>query len=191
LYALILAFFSSAFALVPPQAFARQKAFVIDGTSRRVGNDWVVSFRVEGGFNEQIENAILSGIPTSFTFHFSLYREVKGWVDDQLFSWKVVRTIHFDNLKRQFSVVMDNEGTRKTFTDFTKAKEAMVTFRDLPVVVAGSLTTQHPYYVKVKAEMIPINMPVVLNEIFFFVSFWEFKTQWHRIDLTNALNSEQ
>lgn len=163
---------------------------IADGTSHRIGNNWVVSFRVEGGFNEQLENAILSGIPTTFTFHFTLCREIKGWVDDQLFSWKVGRTIRFDNLKREFTVVLDNEGNKATFTDFKKAKKAMVTFTNLPVVVAGSLTAQHLYYVKVKAEMIPIELPVVLNELFFFVSFWEFKTPWHRIDLTDAETSE-
>lgn len=173
-----------ALVFLPLPAAARQKAQIVNGHSERIGNDWTVSFHVEGSFTEKMENAILSGISTTFTFYFALYRVVPRWADEKLFSWKVRRTIRFDNLKRQFGVVMDNEATKVVYTDFNEAKKAMVSFEKIPVVVAGSLAAHQQFYVRVKAELDPVDMPIVLNELFFFVSLWDFVTPWTRIDLS-------
>jgi hypothetical protein len=170
--------------LFPAIAQARPKARIIEGVSSREGDTWVVSFRVVDSFTKKMESAISSGVVTTFTYHFDLQRFIEGWADERLYSWKVFRTIRYDNLKQQYEVILDNEGKKQSFTDFEKAKKAMVTFERLPVVVHPSLSAGEQYYVHVKAELDPIKMPVVINVLFFFMTFWDFETPWYRIDLT-------
>jgi Domain of unknown function (DUF4390) len=172
-----------ALALAPVSASARGKASIVESSAHRQGNDWLVSFSVEGSFTEKMENAILSGIPTTFTYYFVLVRQVSGWADEKLFSWKIRRTIRYDNLQREFTVVLDNAGNKAVVTTFEEAKKAMVTFTDLPVVVADSLSADRRYYLRVKAQLDPVDLPIVLSELLFFMSLWDFETPWVRFDL--------
>lgn len=176
--------------LLPIFAQARQQAQIVDAAATRQGNDWVVSFHVAGSFTPKMEDAVMSGIPTTFTYYFALYRQINGWADERLFAWKVQRTIRYDNLKKLFFVVLDNEGDQTSFGNLEDAKEAMVTFKNKPVVVAGSLSVRQVYYLKVKAELDPVKLPIVLSELFFFVSLWDFKTPWVKIDLTEPAGDE-
>ena len=183
----------SVLTLSPQITFAGGKARIIDASSRQVGENWLVNFVAADCFSNKVENAILSGITTTFTFRFTLKREVKGWADERLFSWKVRRSIYFDNLKQKFEVVMDNAGHKEVFTDFNEAKQAMITFKDLPVVVTGALSASNVYYVNIKVELDPVEMPRVLDKLFFFVPLWDFESPWFRIDLAKpetAINNE-
>lgn len=169
--------------LASTSAFAAPKAKIVKADSKKSGRYWVVSFEVEGSFTEKVENAILSGIPTTFTYYFTLRKVVSNWADERLFSWKVNRTIKFDHLKRKFEVLLDNEGNKAVFTDFAEAKKAMIIFKDAPVVVTATLSTEAEYYLEVKAKLAPVKLPAVINQLFFFASIWDFETPWHRIEL--------
>ncbi len=169
--------------IFPAPTFAGGKVRIIDASSRLQNQNWVVNFTAMDCFSDKVENAILSGITTTFTFRFSLKREVSKWADERLFSWKVRRSVHFDNLKQKFEVVMDNAGNKLVFSNFNDAKKAMVTFKEIPVVVAGALSANNNYYVNIKVQLDPVEMPKMLDKLFFFVPLWDFESPWFRIDL--------
>jgi len=169
-------------AVVVDVAFAEETR-VIGATAARKDNVLSVSFEVANAFTEDMENAIMSGVPHTFTYFFEIYRAIDAWPDLRIYHWQVQRTIRYDTLKKTFSVQTDqSERTRHT-SDFAEAKRWMVRFDNYPVGVVQQLDSKFKHFVRVKAKLDPMNWPLFLDKIFFFMNLWSFETPWQRIDL--------
>lgn len=152
-------------------------------TSKRSGHVLSVSFRVDGAFTPKMEEAILSGIPQTFTYFFEVYRVVPAWPDQRIYNWQVRRTIRYDTLKQVFSVDFGQAEPQRQTKDLNQAKQWMTDFTDFPVAVGPALQSGAEHYVRLKAELDPVEWPLYLNRIFFFANLWDFKTPWVRVDL--------
>jgi len=149
----------------------------------RNGHVLSVSFRVDGAFTPKLEEAILTGIPQTFTYFFEVYRVVPAWPDLRIYNWQVRRAIRYDTLKKLFTVDMgQDEGPRQT-KDLDQAKRWMTEFADFPVAVGPALEPGSEHFVRVKAELDPVEWPLYLNRIFIVANLWDFKTPWVRINL--------
>ncbi len=138
-----------------------------------------VSFSVKDAFNEEIEEAILSGIPTSFTFFVKLDRVRSLWLDEGVGSWEFRHTVKYDTLKEEYEITLD-EGPRSVVRtkDFNEMKMIMATGSSIaimPVTLAIGAT----YEVSIKAQMHAIELPSPLNYLFFFMTIFDFETGWH------------
>ncbi len=136
-----------------------------------------VSFRVEEGFTRDIKEAILSGMPTTFTFFIKVQRKRTLWWDEEVGSFRFRHTVRYDNLKEEFTVTLEEDKRDVKVKDIDAAKDLMVRVKDFSIPVRfqdGKI-----YYIKTKAELKTIRLPFPLRYIFFFVSFLEFKTDWY------------
>jgi hypothetical protein len=50
---------------------------------------------------------------------------------------------------------------------------------ELEVRSSSPLESKIPTYFRIKAELDPVRLPLHLEYLFFFVSLWDFKTDWH------------
>lgn len=164
-------------------AVALADALIEGSASSRDDQVITVSFRVANAFTPEMERAILSGIPHTFTFYFEIYRVITAWPDLRIYHWQVRRTVHYDTLKKTFSVDLGDGNPPKHTDNLIEAKKWMVEFTDLPVAVTTSLDRSNAHYLRVKAELDPVKLPLMLNKVFFFINLWSFETPWHRIDL--------
>jgi hypothetical protein len=130
-----------------------------------------------------MEEAILNGIPTTFTIVIKLHRTRAVWLDASIASINLEHTIKYDSLKNEFRVTRSEEGdTELVVKDFETAKKAMAEIRNIRVVSLKELQERGKYQLRVKAELEKVRLPLYLHYVLFFVSLWDFETDWYTVD---------
>ncbi len=153
--------------------------FLITGASDNV----LIYFRVKNCFTLKMEEAILAGIPATFTFIMELYEEREHNLDRMESSFEVRHTIKYDNIKKNFYVTYTEEGKKpEQFTYLAKAKTAMSDLNGFAITPLKRLVRDKRYYVRVKAKLDKVRLPLHLEYVFFFLSLWDFETDWYRQD---------
>jgi hypothetical protein len=140
----------------------------------------LVYARVMNCFTKDMDAAILAGIPTTFTFLLDLYQVRSPWMDKKLIRLTVRHTIKYDNVKRLFYVTSDGVKEPASFQDYESAKQAMADLNGIPVALLKALKKGEYYYVQIKAKLEKVRLPLQMEYIFFFVSLWDFETNWHQ-----------
>jgi len=168
--------------LLPVKSFALD-AKISDFLITNTPNNVIVYFRVNNCFTDEIREAILAGIPTTFTFYLRLYRQRNFWRDKTLTDLEIKHTIKYDNVKKMFYVHYTGyDRNPEQFTSFKRAQAAMSDLNGLAVAPLRVLTRNKRYYVRVKAELDKVRLPLHMEYVFFFVSLWDFETDWYRED---------
>ena len=136
--------------------------------------------RLVNGFKPDMELAVLAGIPATFTMQLDVYQERSFTWDKKIFSQEIKRSIKYDNLKKIFSVFSSNKKEPVIFTEFESAQKAMADFNGIIAAPLSSLTKGKNYYVMIKVKMDKVRLPLHMEYVFFFVSYWDFETSWYR-----------
>ncbi len=95
---------------------ARLTNIIVTNTS----DDLLMYLNVEGAFVDAIKEAILSGVPTTFSFFITLYKVRNLWFDNNLADLKIVHTIKYNNLKKEFAVAKNPVWPWKTKKKYKK-----------------------------------------------------------------------
>jgi len=136
--------------------------------------------RLVNGFKPDMELAVLAGIPATFTMQFDVYQERSFTWDKKIFSQEIKRSIKYDNLKKIFNVFSSNKKEPVIFTEFESAQKAMTDFNGIIAAPLSSLTKGKNYYVMIKVKMDKVRLPLHMEYVFLFVSYWDFETSWYR-----------
>lgn len=146
-------------------------------------DDLLIYLNVEGAFTEEMKSAILSGVPTTFSFYVTLYLIRNFWPDKEIADIKVTHTVKYDNLKKEFTVhrSWENEEPRVT-QSFEEVRKLMIKINSLKVAPLGLLEKGRAYQIKAKAELSKVTLPFYLHYVLFFVSQWDFETETATID---------
>ena len=147
--------------------------------------DLLVFFKIEGCFTREMDEAILNGIPTTFTIFVQLSRARLFWTDESLSAREIEHSIKHDSLKNEFQVRRTEDGSKAlVFKDFAAAKKAMAEVRGLKVAPLQRLVKGNKYQLRVKAELQKVRLPLNLHYVLFFLSLWDFDTDWYTVDFT-------
>jgi len=147
--------------------------------------DLLVFFDIQGCFTREMEEAILNGIPTTFTIIIRLYKTRTLWFDGSISSLKLEHTIKYDSLKNEFRVTRsEDDNNELVFKDFETAKKSMAEISNIKVVALGQLQRKSQYQLRVKAELEKVRLPLYLHYVLFFVTLWDFETDWYTVDFT-------
>ena len=165
--------------LVSPLPLHSETAGIKDILVTNNATHLLVYARVTNCFTADMDAAILAGIPTTFTFLLELYQVRSRWWDKNLIRLTVRRTIKYDNVKRSFYVTSDGNKEPASFQDYESAKQAMADLNGVPVSLLKELKRGEYYYVQIKAKLDKVRLPLHMEYIFFFVSLWDFETDWH------------
>jgi hypothetical protein len=178
LYSAIFLIFSILLLFTP--TLSAENAGIRDLLVSNNANHVLVYARVTNCFTKDIEAAILAGVPTTFTYLLDLFQEQSGWMDKKLSRTTVHCTIKYDNVKKLFLVSADGEKEATAFPDFESAKRAMSDLNGVPIAQLKTLKRNEYYYVRVKAKLGKVRLPLHLEYVFFFVSLWDFETDWYQ-----------
>lgn len=136
--------------------------------------------RLVNGFKTEMESAILAGVPTIFTLQIEVY-QVRSYVwDKKMISHEIKRIIKYDNLKKTFSIDTNGNTEPVIFPDFESAQKAMADFNGIIAAPLARLVKGNNYYLMMKVKIDKVRLPLHMEYIFFFVSFWDFETAWYR-----------
>lgn len=142
-------------------------------------NSLVISFKVNDAFTEDIEKAIMSGIPTSFLFTIEVYRARTMWRDERIGYLRFHHTVEYDNLKDQFNIRLEEAGGKDVIVkDMGSVREIMSDVKEVVSMPLLSFSKGGRYYVRVRATLRSIKLPFPFKYVLFFVSFWDFETSW-------------
>jgi len=162
---------------------AAQDATLSNLIVTNTSNDLLVYLNVEGAFREQTVHAIMSGVPASFSFFIKLYQKRSMWFDKTIANIEIANSIKYNNLKKEFFVERSWEnGKIRTSQSLPEAQKLMTDVDGLKIISLNRLEKGRQYQVKAKAQLGKLTLPFYLHYVFFFVSLWDFETDWYTID---------
>jgi len=157
---------------------ARIKNITISSTEDKL----LVSLEVEGAFTQDVMEAILRGVPADFSFLIKLDRSRSWWTDEELADLEVTHTIKYDNLKKEFSVFRSWIDKKPIVTQsLAEAQSLMTRIEGLEIIDIHRMQKNEQYELRVKAELSKMTLPFYLHYVFYFVSLWDFETDWHSV----------
>jgi hypothetical protein len=162
-------------------AFA-QEAKLTDIEVSNNRDDLLVFLKVDGAFNQKLNEAVLNGIPATFSFFITLEESRTMWPDKTISELNITHTLKYNNLKKSFSIKRSWEKTALTTESFKEAKQMMSEIKSLKLVSLKKLTKGSKYQVNAKAELDEVKLPFFLNYIIFFASLWDFETDWQSFE---------
>jgi hypothetical protein len=177
---LLTGFFACYLFLVFPLSSYSKDARIADIVVTTSGDHVMVYARGTNCFTKRMESAILAGVPTTFTFLLDLYQERTSWFDEKISSTFVKQTIKYDNVKKVFYISSTGSQKESEFQEFDGARKAMSELDGITVASIKELQKDKSYYVMIKVKLDKIRLPMHMEYILFFVSLWDFETDWHR-----------
>lgn len=160
-----------------------QDAILTNITVSNTRDDLLLYLNLEGAFTEEIKTAILGGVPTSFSFFISLNRVNTYWIDEAIADIEVTHSIKYDSLKKEFTIRRSWQNSEPEVTEsFTEAQLLMTEITSLKIIPLAKLEKGQQYQLKTKAEVSKKTLPFNLHHLLFFISLWDFETDWYAID---------
>jgi hypothetical protein len=166
-------------AAVYPFTLAQGAEALIEGLHIVRGEENIsISFSVTNCFNKKMEEAIQSGIPTTFNFFVKLYKKRSPLWGKKIVAHRFRHTLVYDTLKDTFRIWLEEKSKEIQVQDLEEAKQLMQRVEAF-TVIKGRELTQGNYKLAIKAELDPVKLPLSLEGILFFVSLWDFETHWY------------
>ena len=178
LLGILIFLFIAAYPLSPAQG---EEARIKDLRIDRAGGNVVISFAVGNCFNQKMEEAIRAGIPTTFSFFVKFYKR-RLIKDNKLAAHRFRHRMFYDNLKDTFLVWLEETGQKFEVQDLEEAKRYMQRVERFSAI-RGQTLQEGTYELAIKAELDPVKLPLRLECILFFVSLWDFETDWYHYDM--------
>ena len=160
-----------------------KKAFLDNVTITNTRDNLIVYFEVQNAFTPKITEALLNGVPTTFNFYISLYRARESWFDEKIASHKISTTLKYNALREDFSLLRPWKSKEAlTLKTLESAAKQMTDITGFNIAPMDQLIRGKKYQIRIKAEMKKIKLPLYLHHVFFFLSLWDFETDWYTMD---------
>ncbi len=148
-------------------------------------DDLLIYFELENAFAPKIIQRIENGILTPFSFHISLYKTGGSWLDKKITEIDIQSTIKYNSLKQEYTVSQPWKEKKPVVTkSLDEAVAWMSRIDNLVVIPLTDLVKGEKYQIRIRAELTRVTLPFALHYVFFFVSFWDVKTDWYVINFT-------
>ena len=146
-------------------------------------DDLLIYLSVEDAFTPKMVDAIKRGVPASFSFFINLYRMRSLWFDKELADLTVTHTIKYNSLKKEYTVSRSWDSNSPVVVgSFEAARKLMTEIDSLKVIPLKQLEKGKRYQIQAKAKLSRVTLPYNLHYVLFFVSLWDFETDWYTID---------
>jgi len=165
--------------LMLPLPAVCQKVSIKEVDVKGSNGGWKISFNVDNCFTERMKEAIQTGIRTTFTFYLNLYQKRSWWKDRKMASVEFRHTIQYDPMRGEYHLTIEESHSSLVTSNFEEAKRLMATVKEVEIRPSPSHHPRIPSYLRVKGELDPVRLPFHLEYLFFFVSLWDFETDWH------------
>jgi hypothetical protein len=163
-------------------AFAKD-AVITDIEVNNVDRSLLLYFRVDNCFTQDIKKAIDSGINTTFNFFIKAYETRRYLWDRKIADIKVSHDVQYDSLKKVYMIKLSEKDDKTIFIqNFDEVKKILSEVTGLRVAELQNLKKGGHYQVCMMAELDKIMLPFYLHNVFFFLSLWDFETDWYTVD---------
>jgi hypothetical protein len=168
-----------ALALLSP-AQAAKSGFRIEQAATRVVDDVVMlSAQIDYQLNEELLEALDSGVPLFFVLTIEVSRERKWWWDSDIASLEQRYLLLFHALSEKYVVHNLNSGAQENFRSLNAALSALGKIEDLPLIDANLLEQNKRYWVRLKAALDIEALPAPIRPLAYLSPKWRLETKWH------------
>ncbi|MFO7964181.1 MAG: DUF4390 domain-containing protein [Desulfobacterales bacterium] len=169
--------------LIFPHPSGGQEAGLANIIVTNTRDDLLIYLNVEGAFQEKMNSAVASGVSITFSFFINLYRVRNLWLDKKIEELKLTHTLKYDSLRNEYVITRSWDNGKPVTTDsFEEAKKTMVEIDSVAITPLKKLKKGDQYQIRAKAELSKKTLPFHLHHVFFFISLWDFETDWYTID---------
>ena|GEM_PF-1157000 len=171
--------------LLPADSFAKNRALITNIRTGMEGENLTLSFSLNDWLTPEMEEAIHSGVATSV--HIRIILEQEGFVPfkPKIVNRTIEHSVKYDRLRDAYRVDLSGSPNRVRFTgQLDEAREWMSRVECMPLVSLRRLKSDHTYILRLKAELSKIQLPPFFRYLFFFVTLWDFETDWQKSKIT-------
>ena len=140
-----------------------------------------IRFTLAGAFaQEEMIEALRSGLPTSFTYSIEIFRDRPNWFDDSVAKARVEVISTYNSVTREYllNYRRDRRLVRsETFTDLAALERQMTTVVERDLFEIGS---RKPYKLKVRVKA------DLMRAWLMYVIPWEVSTKWRESRVRTA-----
>lgn len=161
-----------------------QPATIEDFFVTNSDSDLLLYLTVRNGFTQEMETGIQNGIPATYTYYVELYQTRKAWPDRKVSSHVIHRTVTYDNLKEEYSVIFSPAEKKITTTSLAEAEDDMSEINGYKIIPTSRLTANSPYLLRVRVRLAQETLPSYFHYLIPFSSLWDFETDWYSLRFT-------
>ncbi len=120
------------------------------------GGQILVHFRLIGGFDEDLQKRIDSGLPTSLVFEIELARARRSWFDKSVATGELRVITTYNALTREYLVNFKHDGNlidSKVVREAAELRKAMTEIKALPAFLVQGRSKDERLFLRVRAEL--------------------------------------
>ncbi len=159
-----------------------QEALLKNITLSSMDDHMVVSLRVEGAFTPKILALVQEGAQVQFTYRLRMYRDRRMWLDEKLVGMDLTHHLLYDPVRKTYKVRRSWARAPWTQTrSLAEARALMTQIERLPILALDRMQPGEGYELRAKVELHQVTLPFYLRYVFYFVSLWDYETEWHSV----------
>lgn len=121
-------------------------------------NQLLVSFQTDDAYNDEVRDAIASGLQVTFDYDVDVRMVVPAWIDRTVVTSTISISVKYDNLTRRHTLqrFVDGRVQDSIVTDDAAVVQRwLTTMTRLPICPASKLEPDRDYYVRITARVRP------------------------------------
>jgi len=143
-------------------------------------NDTYVYFNMNDCFTEDMEEAVNSGISSTFVFIIELKKNQVLWFDPVITRKTFTHTITYNSLMDEYTVYREEDRSSPlVYETYEEAALALGQVRFYPLTTLTVLEKGERYQVRIRSRLDKMEVPESIRYVLFFANLWEFDTGWY------------
>ncbi|MGM0418748.1 MAG: DUF4390 domain-containing protein [Thermodesulfobacteriota bacterium] len=164
-------------------AYAEKDAEIANMMVSKSADEYYLSFSVKNAFSEDIDKLISSGIPVTFSFDIVIVKKRFFFPDKTIYENELKHKLKYSSLTKTYFIKKPYISEDPYIINSEdRAKSEMSSITDFSFD-SFSPEQGSEYEIRARARLQEITLPFYLHRIFFFLSAWDFKTDWHKLSL--------
>ncbi len=177
-------------ALFPQTVFAAGSPHFSELTAVLTKKEILLFASLKNSINEEMKEALQSGIPLQFSFTLQLLRPAAGRENELLLGKNFTHTISYNTLTDYYSIGYTGYGSTHrnpggiSYADFPSAQKALNTINAMPVVAAEKILPGNRYCLRIKAELFHKTLPPGLTKLLPFLRWDDRNIEWQEVNFS-------
>ncbi|MBB5347561.1 DUF4390 domain-containing protein [Desulfoprunum benzoelyticum] len=167
--------------LSPAGAEENEDAAIVDLTATGSDTHLLLFGSLRNSFTEEMLEGLHSGLPIRFSFFIELRQRTGSTADKVVVSQSFTHTLTYDILKEIYRVELEEDRRSHAFASLLDAQSVLNDLNGIKVIELSRLSPDAVYTLQVKAELFNKTLPLSLQHVVPFVSWWDIKTDWHTL----------
>lgn len=138
---------------------------------------------VNNSFTQEMIDGLRSGVPVHFSFFIELNKKEEKWPDKKLATLEFRHTMSYDTLKESYRVELEEVNKKSlSFPTLDEAQRTMKEVNGVKIIELAKLQPDSSYQLRIRAELFEKTLPMSLQRILPFLSWWDIETGWYSIE---------